>query len=275
MASGDNTTKFQKRGVMSNSVKSLFTTAAAEGALSQKSLQALGTIDLGAAIQAGLGVSVDDVQSSEVVLVNMLIDDSGSIRMGSNSQLVRNGHNQVVDALLSSKQKNSILVHTRYLNGTVLYPYTMLDQVPRMDTSNFNPMGGTPLYSESIVTLGTVIAKAQEFAQSGVAVRTVTAIITDGADTASGSRSIDKVKSVVTDMLRQENHIIAGMGISDGFTDFRQVFTEMGIEDRWILTPGNTDSEIRRAFQMLSQSAVRASQNAASFSKTAAGGFGS
>jgi hypothetical protein len=37
----------------------------------------------------------------------------------------------------------------------------------------------------------------------------------------------------------------------------------MGIPDRWVLTPGNSAGEIRRAFQVFSQSAVRASQGAA------------
>jgi hypothetical protein len=50
------------------------------------------------------------------------------------------------------------------------------------------------------------------------------------------------------------------MGIHDGTTDFTQVFRSMGIPDRWILTPGNSASEIRRAFQVFSQSAVRATQ---------------
>lgn len=69
-----------------------------------------------------------------------------------------------------------------------------------------------------------------------------------------------------------ETHVVAAMGIDDGSTDFRSVFQEMGIEDRWILTPANTASEIRSAFQVFSQSALRASQ-AARFSKTAIGGF--
>jgi len=65
------------------------------------------------------------------------------------------------------------------------------------------------------------------------------------------------------------------MGFDDGAgTDFKQVFKEMGLRDEWILTPKTTPSEIRKAFQLFSQSAVRASQNAASFSKTALGGFG-
>jgi len=52
------------------------------------------------------------------------------------------------------------------------------------------------------------------------------------------------------------------------------VFREMGIEDQWILTPGNDGSQIRRAFQVFSQSAVRASQSAAHFGQAVLGGFG-
>jgi hypothetical protein len=258
---------------MSQSSKQLINAAAAEGLLSPQSVTTLGSVDLGAQIQAGLGVSVDDIAASEVVLVTMLIDDSSSIRFGNNTQLVRDGHNLVLEALVKSKQRNSILAHTRYLNGDVLYPYNLIDQAVKMDSSNFNPSGGTPLYDQSIVIAGTVLAKTQEFASSGVAVRTVTVIITDGADSGSRKRAAD-VKPVITDLLRQENHIVAGMGIADGYTDYRQVFEEMGIDDKWILTPGNSDSEIRRAFQMVSQSAVRASQSAANFSQAAAGGFG-
>jgi hypothetical protein len=64
------------------------------------------------------------------------------------------------------------------------------------------------------------------------------------------------------------------MGIADGRTDFNQIFQDMGIDPKWILTPGNTPSEIRKNFAVFSQSAVRASQNATSFSQTAMAGFG-
>jgi hypothetical protein len=70
------------------------------------------------------------------------------------------------------------------------------------------------------------------------------------------------VAAIVQDMLAQENHIVAAMGIDDGTTDFKKVFRAMGIPDRWILTPGNSASEIRRAFQVFSQSAVRAAAGA-------------
>lgn len=253
-------------------VKDLLEQAEADGTLSPASIQALDIPDIGAQIQAGLGAGVDDVAASEVVLVTMMPDDSGSIRFGGNADAVRAGHNQVLDALAASRQRDDVLVHTRYLNGFVLYPYTPVAQAVRMDESNYDPNLGTPLYDQSVILLGTVLAKSQELLLNGVPVRTVTLLITDGADAGSVRANAAHVRSLVEDMLRAEGHIVAAMGIGDGHTDFRQVFRSMGIPDPWILTPKSTTSEVRKAFQVFSQSAVRASQSA-HFSATALGGF--
>src|SRR6476659_913278 len=118
-------------------IKKLFQDAEDEGQLSPAAVQALNVIDLGAQIQAGLGASVDDVQSSEVVLVTIMPDDSGSIQHGKNADAVRNGHNLVLSALVDSKQRDSILAHNRYLNGHVLYPYCPITKAVKMDKSNY------------------------------------------------------------------------------------------------------------------------------------------
>lgn len=230
--------------------------------------------NLGPAIMAGLGdITLDDIATAEVTLVTQLLDDSGSIRFSGNTEAVRDGHNMVLDSLRASKQAASVLIGCRYLNDGVLYPYRTLDAADRLDTHNFNPSGGTPLYDQSAVTLTAVAAKMAEFEQGGVAARAVTVITTDGGDN-SGSTAPASLKSMVEGLLRTEQHIIIGMGVDDGQTDFRQVFTSMGIRPEWILTPGNTPSEIRKAFAVVSQSAVRASQNAGTFSQMAMGGFG-
>jgi hypothetical protein len=243
-------------------IKQLLDDAHGTGALSARSLAALDVVDVGAQIQAGLGCTVDDVAASEVVLVTMMPDDSQSIAAAGNTAAVRDGHNFVLEALRTSKQAGEVLAHTRYLNGTVLCPYTALEHAVSMTSSNYDPRLGTPLYDQAVVLLGTVVAKSQELAQAGIAVRTVTLIITDGGDYGSTRCKPADVKALVGDLLAQENHIVAAMGISDGSTDFTAVFRAMGIPDRWILTPGNSASEIRRAFAVFSQSAVRASQGA-------------
>lgn len=236
--------------------------AGAEGTLSAEGLATLALVDPGAEIAAGLGVCVEDVPASEVVLVTLLVDDSGSIGAASNEAAVREGHNLVLEALGRTAQRDGILVHTRYLNGKVLSPYCPVEHAARMDGRNYRPDGGTPLFDQTVVVLGTVVAKAQELGAAGVAVRTVTLVITDGADEHSTRCGAREVAALVGDMRRAESHIVAAMGISDGSTDFRAVFRSMGIEDRWILTPGASQADLRRAFQIFSQSAVRASQPA-------------
>jgi hypothetical protein len=255
-------------------ISQLFGSAVDAGSLSPNAAQALNVVDIGAQIQAGLGVSVDDVTTSEVTLMTQLIDDSGSIRFAGNAGAVRNGHNGVIEALNDSRQANGILAHCRYLNGTVLYPYCLIGQVPVMTNANYDPVGGTPLYDQAAVILATVVAKSQEFEDNNVPVRAVTLIVTDGADQGSYQHTPRTIRPLIEDLLKTEMHIIAGMGISDGQTDFRKVFRDMGIPDEWILTPGNTDKEIRAAFHLVSQSAIRASQGGAIFSQTALGGFG-
>lgn len=232
------------------------------GGISKRTLASLDIVDVGAQIQAGLGVNVDDVAASEVVLLTMMPDDSSSIAAAGNTDAVRLGHNQVIDALKASKQSGEVLAHTRYLNGSVLFPYATLDNAQTMTPANYDPRLGTPLYDQTTVVLGTVLAKTAELAAAGIAVRTVTLLITDGADCGSKRCNADDVKRLVGEMLAQENHTIAAMGISDGSTDFRQVFRDMGIPDRWILTPGNSPSEVRRAFAIFSQSAARTTTGA-------------
>jgi hypothetical protein len=244
-------------------VKKLLADAHDAGELSAKALATLDVVDVGAQIQAGLGVSIDDVAASEVVLLTQMPDDSSSINQAGNVDAVRDGHNYVLDALAKSKQAGEVLAHTRYLNGHVLFPYTALEHAVRMTPANYDPRLGTPLFDQAAVVLGTVIAKAKELEQAGIAVRTVTLIITDGGDYGSTRCKPADIAALVSDMLSRENHIVAAMGISDGTTDFRAVFQSMGIPDRWILTPTNSSTEIRRAFAVFSQSAVRAAAGAA------------
>src|SRR5690606_15397100 len=127
-------------------------------------------------------------------------DDSQSIAFANNTDAVRDGHNFVLEALGASKQSGEVLAHTRYLNGDVLFPYTQLAHAVKMTPANYDPRRATPLFDQSVVLLGTVVAKAQELAQAGIAVRTVTLIITDGADCGSTRCRAADVAAIVADM---------------------------------------------------------------------------
>ena len=254
----------------------LLETTERAGVLSEASMQALRKVD---ARKFSLGSPVNQYQADYVLLVGTLIDDSGSLNIAvekdpkterlvsrpasfddpkSNAEAVRIGHNAVIQALLESETPSAIWFHTRYLNGDQLNPWSPLAGLTRMNRHNYRPERGTPLYDETVVMLGSAIAKLQEFRNNWVEVHTATLIVTDGDDTESRLQTPSSVKSVVTDMYKMGIHIIAAMGIDDGKTDFRKVFIEMGIKESLILTPGSTPEEIRKAFGLFGKMASQA-----------------
>lgn len=262
-------------------LNNLFQGAALEGTIPQGTANTLSLVDVGAQIQAGLGANIDDIDATEVTLVAMLIDDSGSIyRLPENPQAVCDGHNLVLDSIAGARQSGKTLVHTRYLNGEVLYPFVTVDQAVRMTAQNYNPMGGTPLYDQSVIIVGTLVAEMLRYMDNGVPCRAILGIITDGNDEHSRKfKDPDDVKKVLDDILTSElSVIISGMGIDDGGrTNFTKVFQEMGVRDEWIHDPKKyatkeeQESAIRKMFMMFSRSAVRASQSAVNFASM--GGF--
>jgi len=260
--------------VNQQSVEDLLGGAQADGVLSNQSMSSLIVSDIGQQIAAGLGVSVNNISSPEVVLVSILADDSSSIYHGNNVQNIIDGHNMLLTALRGSTQGDSVLIHTKYLNGTILYPYVQLDQAIEMDTNNYHPDGGTPLYDQIAVMAGTAIAKVQDFVNNGIQAKSIFLTCSDGSDQHSRRyRSPESLNQMITDMIAQENFIVAGMGISDGHTDFTDIFSRMGIPSQWILTSANDAHSLRSAWQMISKSATRISQSSAAFSSGVLGGF--
>lgn len=256
-------------------VNELLEGAHSMGILSTESMQTLSLVDIGAQIQGALGIPALDVQASEALLVSLLIDDSSSISSGDNTQHMIDGQNMIIDQVLGgSRQRNDVLMYTRYLNGQELHQYCPLHEAVRMDSTNYNPRLGTPLYDQYVAFLKIVLAKVQELANAGLPVRTISMIVTDGCDLHSRAiRTPSLCAPVTRDMLAQEDHIITAMGVDDGSTPFRQIFQEMGLEDRCIFTPGNTAHEIRDVFGLWSRSSSQASKGAGEFSKVALGGF--
>ena len=235
---------------------------------------------LGPAIQAGLGnVTADHIRTSEVILVTLLIDDSDSIRKAGNAEAVCSGYNLIRSSVMESKEAATVVMGCRFLNGEggnahgVLYPYLPLEQTPILSAANYHPGGGTPLYDQMAVTLTGIATKIAEYEQGAIAVKAITAAVTDGKDEYSHVHNAESIRTMVQGLLSTEMHAIFGMGIHDGHTDFRRVFKDMGLPDQSILTPGNSPSEIRRAFEMVSKSAVGLIEGSQGYSELGLGGF--
>lgn len=230
--------------------------------------------DLGAKIQNALGVPPDLASSGMITLVGILLDDSSSIASAHNTDNVIEGFNLIRDAIAASAEADTVQMFVDQMNHGGSNGFQVMSDVMRLDRTNFRPHGATPLYDKALLLYSTILAKTHWYEQSGVACRSISCIITDGAEYGSREGTPAKVKALVDSLLQQEQHVVTAVGIDDGSTDFVSVFTKLGLLRDFILTPKNSPSEIRKAFQMVSKSVGQVSA-AAGGNVSKLGGFGS
>lgn len=257
----------------STSTADLFSTLMTEGEISPEALRTIQVVDYGSAIQDAMGLSANDVLASETALMGVLVDDSSSIRFAGNTGVIIKGCNHLMDVLGKTKQADSIMMMLEMLNKGQFFPFSLLKNVKKLDASNYNPSGGTPLYDKTAYVAQCLLAKKSEFTDNAVPCRGQLLIVTDGENVGSVHHTAQTVRALIESLLLGENLVLA-LGIDDGHTDFRRVFREMGIPDNCVLVPGNTDHEIFQAFGFASQTMASASQSGADFSKAKQGGFG-
>jgi hypothetical protein len=242
------------------------------GELDDPSRTALETQSVRAELAAGLG---GPSTADELLLATILIDDSASIV--PNIAEIRHGHNTMLEAL-EGPGTAEVCVQTRALNGGVLSPYLPIDQAMRLNSHNFGDRqissAGTPLYRQSVVTLGTVMVKAREEAERGAKVRTFTLIITDAENLwLDSSITAKHVNYVITDMLEYaDNHIVAGMGVGERpDISFHDIFDTMGIQRRWMFSSAADAERLREEFDKISRDLKLAAASETGFGQLVSG----
>lgn len=253
----------------STSITSLFQDAHAEGAIGAQSLQLLMPFDLNGQLQGALGMSAGEIPATEVTLVSIMIDDS--VSMEPMEDEARSALTLMKQALGGSKNAPGVMMAAWTFDPQPIHGFQSLLNVPDLDANTYRAhRSNTPLYDGTLRMLAAVLAKTQEFASNGVPVRSVSVIVTDGANNAS-KHSATNVATVVADLERSEMHLVLFIGIDDGDTDFLQVGREMGIHPDRIKTVKDSPHELRQAIHAASQSALQVSQTAGTISQV---GFG-
>jgi hypothetical protein len=214
-----------------------------------------------------------DATGHDVMLVTILVDDSTSIEhIASGREAEEGGHDFLLSVLDDYAKTTETLVHTRFLNQGTFSPYRLLPQARPLKGGLTFSLNGTPLYRQALLTLGSVVAKTRQEteARPGRSVRTVTLIITDGEDTASGDTTASHVRFLVQDMMDiAGNHIVAGMGIGPSY---ERVFRSMGIPQKFIFEAGANAEEIKSMFIRFRTDVLEpAAKSGASFSQLLAG----
>ncbi len=242
-------------------VNALLDAAVDAGTLSPHSRSVLSG-DLGDVVIAGAaGAALEDIVATDVTLVSVLIDASSSIGARGLEDAVREGQNTLVDAFAGSKEKGSILLALWTFNHEldVLHSYVPVDDALRLDAQNYRSDGTTRLYDTWCDALTANVAYAQRLRDSGTPCRSVVVLITDGEDVGSRRRATDCAR-LSKDLLASEQFVLAFVGVGKD-ADFRQVAQRMGVPDGCVTVQDQaTPSTLRRVFQMVSRSAIRASQ---------------
>ena len=173
----------------------------------------------------------------------------------------------MLEAFEKSKQKDSFLVGMWALNRTDPYhSYVKVADAVRLDKRNYQPNGMTQLCDRWGEVLSANVAYAQQLRANGTPVRSIAVVITDSYDNASSKFTTRDCAKIAKDLLASEQFILALVGVGNE-ADFRAMAKDMGLPDGAVLLAAATASDMRRIFQLVSQSVIRASQADISASK--------
>jgi uncharacterized protein YegL len=240
----------------------LFSDAVSSGVISPAS-QSLLSGELGAVVIAGAaGRDLEDIHSTDVTLVTVLLDASSSIGARNLEQSVRDGYNQLLDALATSRERESLLVAlwTFHDQATVVHAYVPVVEAAALDAATYRSAGSTRLYDTWCDALAANIAYAQQLREGGTPTKSIVVVITDGEDTSS-QRSPADCARLARDLLASEQFVLAFVGVGSD-VDFRAVARSMGVPSSCIEVQNNTNpAALRQTFRLVSQSAIRVSQS--------------
>jgi len=216
------------------------------------------------AIEAAMKGSVSTKTPGRLLLVTLMPDDSYSIFSDESggifswtdkAQSIVTGHNELLKGMMEGPERNRALLQTRYLNGQMLNPFSPLAFAQPMTTKNyFGDPSGTPLYAQTFITLGAVLAKTEELTANGATARSATLIMTDGQPTDNSVTLRAQLSRLIGEMKEVGDHVVAGMGIGPESL-YRSTFIDMGLDPGFIYTANSRD-EILEAFRMFGKAAL-------------------
>lgn len=226
----------------------------------------------GPTMTQAVGLGLDELESNDITLAMNIIDMSGSMTPHA-QDLMRAYNEDYLEAMRHSPAADDILVSTIVFDNKVelLHGYVSLDDATPLTNAVYAPRGSTALYDAVAGGLTNMVLYSQQLRQSGVSVRCVVIIYSDGEDNASKQRAKD-VKKTVDELLRQELYTFAyvgfiaknqrPMGFNTGQpSPVEKMAAEIGFTEA--LTAGLSAAELRRIFYMASQSTIMVSRGSA------------
>lgn len=183
-----------------------------------------------ALVEKSVSYSTPVKGGSMVVLVNLIIDDSGSIKPYVPDMCQQ--HNRLL-ARVAAEQKAHFLIQTMTIHNHVLNYFCQPHEAEKMDPENFPYEGLTPLYDGILTGLATTALKCHDMLRSGtLRVPSINLIVSDADENDSKEANIEKVRKAVEAMVGSD-HVVAAFGFNSPLL-YRFGFEQMGVPQDWI-----------------------------------------
>jgi uncharacterized protein YegL len=205
-----------------------------------------------------LGVDASKLTRPRCYLVMLVLDDSGSIS-GHERKVVAGAKTfieQYKNARADNRIHSDVLVAVGTLNRGVIVPYTEVGSFNLAALDTFAISGGTPLYDVANAALTLQIAKTVELQSNGVSAKTLTVLMTDGADVGSKLSSA-QLRPVVTGLNERHgnNHLIVGCEVGEAAEG---ALEQMGIPKEKVFKASYEATSLIDTFSRLSKASMNA-----------------
>ena len=202
----------------------------------------------------------EEIQTEQTINIVLVVDVSPSIQ-GYEDEL-NAGLNEFYETMQKSHVAEQIMVSTLTFNEKVKV-VNGFQPILNINQADFHGHGcATALYDGTLAGLQNALKYRDDLKQSGVQVKTLLFVITDGMDNNSSNPPY-MVKEIIGDLMKDEanmftfDSILFGVGQDDHY--FTEAKEEMGIQH--IATVGTTGPEIRKMINIISSSVSQVSNN--------------
>ena len=199
-------------------------------------------------------MDVDDVVSPSVMLVDFLIDGSGS--MDPYETAMRECLEHYREAIVNSKQADEMMVSKTVFESRI---ETGGYVAPEDFNTDYTAGGCTRLYDAIIDRRQRMLDYMDQLKNNGTNARACMVILSDGADNDPQYRASDARKAI-QDLISKE--------ITVAFIAFGQdafgIADSIGVKKNNVKEVSNDESELRRVIDLVSKSAISASKKASS-----------
>lgn len=203
-------------------------------------------------------MDVDDVVSPTIMLVDFVIDKSGSMNFYETAMQDCLEHYKI--AICNSKQSDEMLV-SKTLFGSDIETGGYV--APEDFNTDYETYGCTKLYDAIIDRRQRMYDYMEQLKNNGTNVRACMVILSDGEDNASSNRASD-ARAAVQDLISKE--------ITVAFIAFGQdafgIADSIGVKKQNVKNVSNDESELRKIIDLVSKSAISASKKASSGATT-------